>query len=82
MQAALDGKSAWKWLYENGNATAEDAELTKMLLSSAEYVVSGNQTLENIVLEEAQEYFSGAGSAQEAAEKIQRRASLYINEQM
>lgn len=82
MQAALDGKSAWKWLYENGNATAEDAELTKMLLSSAEYVVSGNQTLENIVLEEAREYFSGAGSAQEAAEKIQRRASLYINEQM
>lgn len=82
MQAALDGKSVWKWLYENGNATTEDAELTKMLLSSAKYVVSNNQTLENIVLEEAQEYFSGAGSAQEAAEKIQRRVSLYINEQM
>lgn len=28
-QAALNGKSAWKWLYENGNATTEDAELTK-----------------------------------------------------
>lgn len=82
MQAALDGKSAWKWLYENGNAITEDVELTKMLLSSAEYVVSGNQILENIVLEEAQDYFSGAGSAQEAAEKIQKRVSLYINEQM
>lgn len=82
MQAALEGKSAWKWLYENGNAITEDVELTKMLLNSAEYVVSGNQTLENIVLEEAQDYFSGAGSAQEAAEKIQKRVSLYINEQM
>lgn len=44
--------------------------------------MSGNQILENIVLEEAQEYFSGAGSAQEAAEKIQKRVSLYINEQI
>lgn len=82
MQAAIDGKSTWKWLYENGNATAEDAGLTKMLLSSADYAANGNQTMENLVLTEAQEYFSGARSAQEAAEKIQRRVSLYINEQM
>ena len=82
MQAAIDGKSTWKWLYEKGKATKEDAELTKMLLSSADYVANGNQILENLVLAEAQEYFSGASSAQEAAEKMQNRVTLYINEQM
>ena len=82
MQAAIDGKSTWKWLYEKGKATKEDAELTKMLLSSADYVANGNQILENLVLTEAQEYFSGASSAQEAAEKMQNRVTLYINEQM
>lgn len=82
MQAAVDGKSIWTWLYENGKATKEDVELTKQLLSSCAYVENGNQTLETLILEEAQEYFSGARSAQETAERIQSRAGLYINEQM
>lgn len=82
MQAAIDGKSVWTWLYENGKATAEDAELTRQLLSSAAYVGNDNQTLENLILEEAQEYFSGARTAQETAERIQSRASIYITEQM
>lgn len=81
-QAAVDGKSVWTWIYEDGNATKEDAELTKQLLSSAAYVENDNQTLESLILEEAREYFSGARSALEAAERIQSRASLYINEQM
>ena len=81
-QAAVDGKSIWTWIYEDGKATKEDAELTKQLLSSAAYVENDNQTLEALILEEAREYFSGARSAQEAAERIQSRASLYINEQM
>lgn len=82
MQAAIDGKSVWTWLYENGKATAEDAELTRQLLSSVAYAANDNQTLENLILEEAQEYFSGARSVQETAERIQSRASLYITEQM
>ena len=82
MQAAIDGKSIWTWLYENGKATTEDAQVTRQLLSNAAYVVNDNQTLEQIILEEAREYFSGARNAKEAAERIQSRASLYINEQM
>ncbi len=82
MQAAMEGKSVWAWLYENGRATAEDAEIARRLLSSAAYVVNDNQTLENIILEEAGEYFSGTKDVKEAAETIQNRATLYINEQM
>lgn len=82
MQAAIEGDSVWRWLYDNGNAAKEDVELVRELLSSAAYVVNDNQTLETIVLEEAQEYFSGSGSAKEAAERIQNRVSLYMNEQM
>ena len=52
------------------------------LLNSAAYVENDNQTLESLILEEAREYFSGDRSALEAAERIQSRASLYINEQM
>ena len=65
MQAAMEGKSVWAWIYENGSAAAND-----------------NQALENIILEEAGEYFSGAMNVKEAAETIQSRATLYINEQM
>ncbi len=82
MQAAVDGKSVWTWIYEDGKATKEDVELTKQLLSSAAYVENDNQTLESLILEEAREYFSGVRSALEAAERIQSRASLYIKEQM
>lgn len=82
MQAAINGNSVWTWVYENGKATEEDAELTRQLLSRAAYVVNDNQTLENIILEEAQEYFSGSRNAKETVERIQSRASLYINEQM
>ena len=81
-QAAVEGKSIWTWIYEDGKATKEDAELTKQLLNSAAYVENDNQTLEALILEEAGEYFSGARSAGETAERIQSRASLYINEQM
>ena len=81
-QAAVEGKSIWTWIYEDGKAAKEDAELTKQLLNSAAYVENDNQTLEALILEEAGEYFSGARSAQETAERIQSRASLYINEQM
>ena len=81
-QAAMEGKSVWTWIYEDGKATNEDVELTKQLLNSAAYVENDNQTLESLILEEAREYFSGARSALEAAERIQSRASLYINEQM
>ena len=81
-QAAVEGKSIWTWIYEDGKATKEDVELTKQLLNSAAYVENDNQTLEALILEEAGEYFSGARSAWETAERIQSRASLYINEQM
>lgn len=75
----MEGKSVWAWIYENGSAAAEDAEATRQLLSSVAYVVNDNQALENIILEEAGEYFSGAKNVKEAAETIQSpAASLYI----
>ncbi len=82
MQAAIDGNSMWTLMYENLKAVQEDAETVKELISSASYVANDNLTLENIVLEEAAEYFAGTMSAQEAAEKIKSRATLYIKEQM
>lgn len=56
--------------------------MTGQLLGNATCVVNDNQTLERIILEEAREYLSGARNTKEAAERIQSRASLYINEQV
>ena len=40
-----------------------------------------DQALENILSEEADAYFAGATTAQQAAKIIQSRASLYLQEQ-
>ena len=82
MQAAINGNSMWTFLYEDGKITQEDVELMRTLLSSVSYAVNESQSLEDIILEEASEFFAGTISVQEAAEKIQSRASLYIKEQM
>ena len=82
MQAAINGNSMWTFLYEDGKITQEDVELMRTLLSSVSYAVNESQSLEDIIIEEASEFFAGTISVQEAAEKIQSRASLYIKEQM
>jgi len=82
MQAAIDGKSIWTFMFEGGKATQEDVDVTRALLSSATYVLSNNNTLEDIVLEEASAYFSGNKTIQEVTANIQSRAQLYVNEQM
>ena len=61
-QAAVEGKSIWTWIYEDGKAAKEDAELTKQLLNSAAYVENDNQTLEALILEEAGNIFQGQGA--------------------
>lgn len=61
-QAAVDGKSVWTWIYEDGRATKEDVELIKQLLNSAAYVENDNQTLESLILERPGNIFQGTGA--------------------
>lgn len=82
MQTALDGKSMWAEYYGNHKVTQEDVETAEALMNGINHVYSDNTTLEEIVLEQAEKYFSGDLSAQETASMIQSKASIYLKEQM
>ena len=51
------------------------------LIESVSGIVNYEETLINIIQEGAQDFFSGRGSAQDAARVIQNRVSIYIAEQ-
>ena len=58
------------------------AEVDKMteLLGSADHLVNYNDSITNIILEEASSYFDGQKSAEAAAKVIQSRVQIYVNE--
>ena len=79
--------SGGKLVYYIGNQEIQtnitdgvDIDLAKELLDTVTGVFKHNETLYNIVIEEASAYFAGAKTAQQAAEIIQGRAQIYINE--
>ena len=58
----------------------EDVDTVKKFVESLSLVYSPNEELYNIVTEEADAYFNGQKTAQEVAEIIQSRVSIYVNE--
>lgn len=67
--------------YENQLPTKEQVEKVAEVALSIDKLSSNNTVIKDLVLEEAQAYFSGDKSAQDAAEIIQNRVATYINEQ-
>lgn len=79
-QAALNGNSMWSY-QDDIKITQQDIDITESLLSAAQYSVSGNSMIAEIVLEEAAAYFAGSLTAEVVATNIQNRIQTYINEQ-
>lgn len=76
-------KTTWgwdDWEAEIYAATPEQVQQIRDLMSNARAAVSGDQTILNMILEEASPYFEGQKSAQEVAGIIQSRVQIYINE--
>ena len=69
------------WYGEVENISEADKAKFLELLSSVTVLEGMDQALENILSEEADAYFAGAATAQQAAKIIQSRASLYLQEQ-
>ena len=69
------------WYGEVENISEADEAKFLELLSSVTVLEGMDQALENILSEEADAYFAGATTAQQAAKIIQSRASLYLQEQ-
>lgn len=60
--------------------TEEEADEFRDLVDNAELFYRYNDTVKDIVTEEAQYYFSGARSAEETVAVIQNRVKLYLEE--
>lgn len=69
------------WYGEVESISEADEAKFLELLSSVTVLEGMDQALENILSEEADAYFAGAATAQQAAKIIQSRASLYLQEQ-
>ena len=63
-------------------ATAENVAVFRSLIDSIRRSRTVEEALYSIVLEEAEMYFAGDRTAQETADVIQRRVTLYVSERM
>lgn len=61
--------------------TQQEADQINALINSIEYMVTNDDSLLNIINEEAAFFFSGEKSVDQVAEVIQSRMTIYINEQ-
>lgn len=61
--------------------TQEQADKLLDLISSTTRVVNSNDSIVQIVIEEAQAFFAGQKSAEEVARLTQSKVNLYVNEQ-
>ena len=63
-------------------ATQEDLDTFMEAYNATDTILSLNWDVEDIVLKEAEAFFRGDKTTEEAAKQIQSRMKLYINEQM
>lgn len=61
-------------------ATEEDAEQLMNIIEGIDKVMNYDEKLINIIIEEAESYFTGQKSVDEVADIIQSRAKIYVNE--
>lgn len=76
-------KTTWgwdDWEAEIYAATPEQVQQIRDLMDNSRAAVGSDQTILNMILEEASPYFEGQKSAQEVAGVIQSRVQIYISE--
>ncbi len=76
-------KTTWgydDWEAEIYAATQEEVDDLKAMISMARPVAGADQTIFNIITEEASSYFKGQKSAQDVANIIQSRVEVYVSE--
>ena len=66
--------------YDIGEPSEKDIGKVNDIISSAEEINKYNTTVRDIITEEAERYFSGVITSNEAAQAIQNRVQLYLSE--
>ncbi|MDD6090847.1 MAG: hypothetical protein PUB77_09340, partial [Clostridiales bacterium] len=67
--------------YEVYATTEEEAQQLREVTATTTKMMNRDQSIMDIVSEQAAAYFSGQKTAEEVAKLIQSKASIYINEQ-
>ena len=62
-------------------STQEQVDQIRELIETTTKVANYDQSMINIVNEEAEAFFQGQKSAQDVAKLIQSKANIYVNEQ-
>lgn len=65
-----------------GEPTGEDVQRVMDIIASADCILREDMTVNNILAEEAADYYSGSKTAVETAELVRMRIRLYLTEQM
>lgn len=76
-------KTTWgwgDWSAEIYAATPEQVQMVRDVIDSASAATNNDQTILNIISEEAEAYFEGQKSAQDVAAIIQSRVQTYVSE--
>lgn len=60
--------------------TEKEVSMIRKLIDSADHLISAQEEVIDIILEEADSYFNGQKSKEEVTEIIQNRVSTYVNE--
>lgn len=68
------------YIIEDSKPAQADIDKTMEIITSATQIIRYNYTVTDIVKEEAGAYFSGAKTAQDAAQMIQNRVQNYLDE--
>ena len=63
-----------------GEPQKADIDHMNAVIASADGIMSYNASIRDIITEEAETFFSGAKTAEEAAQIIQSRVRLYLEE--
>jgi len=87
VEAMKEPEHDWSWGFgrdgsvQIGATTQAEIDQVMELINNASGIASYDEALMNIIMEGAQDFFSGRSSAQDAARIIQNRANIYISEQ-
>ena len=64
-----------------GNATTAEMEMLRAYLEDVRMYEDDDAFINSIILEEAEKYYAGDCTTQQAADMIQSRCALYLSEQ-
>ncbi|MCM1022584.1 MAG: ABC transporter substrate-binding protein [Prevotella sp.] len=76
----MGGMAVSSGVHEIGEPKREDIDRMNEVIASADGIMSYNESVLEIITEEASTYFSGSKSAEDAAALIQTRVRLYLDE--